>query len=83
MTTSGRTARNTASIDSTDVMSPSCEGYWNRASPGGGLGSAARASVSLGKLSSWSTMCEPTKPQPPTTRTVPSSMVRWVGDMMV
>jgi hypothetical protein len=31
-----------------------------------------------GKLRSWSTTCEPRKPQPPTTRTVPRDIVREV-----
>ena len=34
------------------------------------------SSSSEGKLRSWSTTCEPRKPQPPTTRTVPSEIVR-------
>ena len=38
---------------------------------------------SEGKFRSWSTTCEPRKPQPPTTRTVPRDIVREVISMDV
>ena len=40
-------------------------------------------SSSEGKFRRWSTTCEPRKPQPPTTRTVPREIVRVVISIQV